>query len=429
MALRQFNIGLRLALAFLVSFRCYAVPDLLDTPQLKLQPVLSPASLTGPPAALAYSTKQNIAKQMILIFDAGSSGTRAYLYGWHLEKGKVLPKVFFAGPPEKPWVLKAPGGLATLVDRLNEVPTYLKPLLVFVKDKLGTQAKIPTYFYATGGVRKLHDSQEKILLKTVADTLRKETFLDVKEVLELSGQEEGTFTWVAVNALAGKFDHSPPAETIGIVELGGASLQIAFVPEKAPEKDRVTLTLGAQTYTLYSHSYDGVGREEAFHRLASAQHLNRCFLGERGAGPGSQLCIQELMDRLALRNVKCHSQCALQDVYQAPLRGEFVGIENFSHVGNEHGEPHPDLKFLEQLGNKVCALSLSDYRKLYPKAPNPHKACFDISFLRSILEGDGRDRGLGFNSAIKYRAVAHIKNQEPSWTYGATLLKILASPH
>ncbi len=373
-------------------------------------------------------------EQRVIIFDAGSSGTRVYIYDWDFKgcstpptcelNADTLPRIALAGPTNKPWVLKTPGGLDTLAETPEKVEAYLEPLLQFIRDKAGTKKQIPTYFYATGGVRKLSDEQERVLLSAVKRALQAQSHLDTQEVRELTGQDEGTYSWIAVNALAKRFGKQQ--KTLGVIELGGASLQVAFVPEHASKQDTVEVQVGQHRYQLYSYSYDGLGREDALAQL-KREHHNHCFASEDKASSGAAACIAEITHRIELGSPDCFEQCGMRNRFQPSLYGDFVALENFYHVGNEHGHSELTLQELINLGDRVCSLSLREYRKIYPETPKFKNACFDLSFLRAILVGSSKGGGLGFDTKGSYRAVKDIDSMEPSWTYGVVLSKILAN--
>ena len=86
----------------------------------------------------------------------------------------------------------------------------------------------------------------------------------------LSGEDEGAFSWACANylkhtlqpALAAVHEAGPLAlgaiETVGALDLGGASTQITFVPAAGTQwdpQDKSTLRLYGQDLELYTHSY------------------------------------------------------------------------------------------------------------------------------------------------------------------------------
>ncbi|KAL5601347.1 uncharacterized protein BROUX77_005596 [Berkeleyomyces rouxiae] len=181
-----------------------------------------------------------------VIFDAGSSGTRVYVYKWkdaHKalkeagEKGShALPKIkieeskkvhpgvsSFAETPAR----IGPDHLKALVDvALSEIP----------KDKI---SETPVYLMATAGMRLLPDVQQKTLLDEMCSYFQKHTKFPIKDCSTqfqvIPGETEGLYGWIAANYLLGGFDKHKDASTnshgtYGFLDMGGASAQIAFAP-------------------------------------------------------------------------------------------------------------------------------------------------------------------------------------------------------
>lgn len=62
---------------------------------------------------------------------------------------------------------------------------------------------------------------------------------------------------------------NPGRQTVGALDLGGASTQITFVTRKKVEdsRDHMMLRLYGQEYSLYTHSYLCYGAVEVLRRL------------------------------------------------------------------------------------------------------------------------------------------------------------------
>ncbi|CAG5120552.1 unnamed protein product, partial [Candidula unifasciata] len=77
-----------------------------------------------------------------------------------------------------------------------------------------------------------------------------------KNVGILSGEEEGVFSWIALNYLLGNFAKDrPDNETVGLLEMGGGSTQIAFIPNTPIYDGEFQITIDGRSYELYAHSY------------------------------------------------------------------------------------------------------------------------------------------------------------------------------
>ncbi|KAI4885052.1 hypothetical protein NFI96_015973, partial [Prochilodus magdalenae] len=211
-----------------------------------------------------------------IVMDAGSSHTSLYIYKWpadkqngtglvtqHSEcrvKGKGISS--YAGQPGA-----AGRSLETcLKQAVQDIPRARHHLT-------------PVYLGATAGMRLLNISSpemSKQVLQDVENTIKSFPF-SFRGATILSGQQEGVYGWVTVNYLLENFikygfvGHwmNPGRQTVGALDLGGASTQITFVtPDKVEdEKNRMTLRLYGQDYSLYTHSYLCYGKEEFLRRL------------------------------------------------------------------------------------------------------------------------------------------------------------------
>ncbi|XP_026190395.1 uncharacterized protein LOC34623475 [Cyclospora cayetanensis] len=84
----------------------------------------------------------------------------------------------------------------------------------------------------------------------------------------ISGEEEGVYGWVAVNAER-KTLGAPPEETLGALDMGGSSSQITFCPFfTSILEDFYALHLGNTSIRLYSHSFLGYGWADALTRVS-----------------------------------------------------------------------------------------------------------------------------------------------------------------
>ncbi len=170
-----------------------------------------------------------------IIIDAGSTGSRAYLYSW---PRRVIEGTQ-PGPPttlvvSQP-VMSTKGG-ALSEAKPEAIGELLTPLLAeckaFLVGKNIDISKIPVYLGATAGMRLLPaDTRESIMIATRKYFAHSGFYF--KDIFSkiLSGEEEGLFGWIAANYLLGHFKpESSLLETFGALDLGGASTQITVDP-------------------------------------------------------------------------------------------------------------------------------------------------------------------------------------------------------
>lgn len=95
---------------------------------------------------------------------------------------------------------------------------------------------------------------------------------------------------------------APPA-VVGIVEMGGVSLQVTFEAERDVPR-LFTVPLGAEAggaCTLFTHSFAGWGREAALDRIVRGRQsacFNEGYTSPRGARSLQALCLHDPAFRL-----------------------------------------------------------------------------------------------------------------------------------
>lgn len=256
----------------------------------------------------------------IVVVDAGSKGSRAYVYnyldtGYMVEHGllhnvtndeassqvatrkttesksgphlvrrlseeSALP-VLSTG---RKWHKKIRPGLSSFedqaaehdVDELTQImgPKYLHKLLKRVNKVVPEelQSTTPIYVHATAGMRLLDEPEQKRILGATCNYIQTHSKLYLPDcdthVRVIDGDEEGLYGWIALNYLAGTLHNG--AETHGLLEMGGASTQVVFEPTKKErsEYNQKLLTLRLATkgsiepdmeYQLFSTSFLGYG--------------------------------------------------------------------------------------------------------------------------------------------------------------------------
>ncbi|GJN07983.1 hypothetical protein PR202_ga25865 [Eleusine coracana subsp. coracana] len=153
-----------------------------------------------------------------VIFDAGSSGSRVHVYCFNGNLDLVpIGKEIELFKQKKP-------GLSAYAKDPQEAAESLVSLLEEAEKVVPAELREQTPVRV--GVRNLlHD---KSSFKSQPDW-----------VTVLDGSQEGAFQWVTINYLLGKLG-KPYANTVGVVDLGGGSVQMAYAisdkdAEKAPQ--------------------------------------------------------------------------------------------------------------------------------------------------------------------------------------------------
>ncbi|KAF3932266.1 Guanosine-diphosphatase [Dactylella cylindrospora] len=183
------------------------------------------------------------------VLDAGSSGTRIYIYRWldhTVQREKATPEELDSLPlisTKKKWTKKIRPGISTFHDKISRVgPDHLEELFEHARTIIPPEQipETPLFLLATAGVRLLPDWDRRNLLTEVCNYAIQNTNFLLPDcglhVQAITGETEGLYGWIAANYLIGAFDanqkhnHGKGHHTYGFLDMGGASAQIAFVP-------------------------------------------------------------------------------------------------------------------------------------------------------------------------------------------------------
>ena len=261
------------------------------------------------------TTTTTTTTQYGLQFDAGSSGTRVYIYQWPQRSSAVpstLPAPF---QHDTSWPrpvqvnggsLKISPGLSAYVDDGASAGDSLAPLFAFANATLAAagcdascRAQTPAFLGATAGMRVLSVAAGEAIMDSVRAAFSSSGFRcddPSDSVRIISGEEEGAFGWLAANWLAGTLTDnnddgddgsggsSSSSSSIGALDLGGASTQISFTPRAGEPvlASYFPVSLNGLSVGLYTHSYLYFGRDQALLRqqealAAAGMASNPCF--------------------------------------------------------------------------------------------------------------------------------------------------------
>lgn len=233
-----------------------------------------------------------------VIIDAGSSGSRVYVYQWKdpAREQKIadederhhLPKV----KTKDIWTKKIRPGISTFGGHAEDIgEQHLKELLDHALDIVPADKVVDTPFFlmATAGMRLLPGHQQRDILDKVCLYVREHTHFSLPDchhqIQVIPGETEGLYGWIATNYLLQGFDHPEKHDhgkahhTYGFLDMGGASAQIAFAPnstetEKHGDDLKLlrlrTLNGKAEEYRVFTTTWLGFGVNQARERYISA---------------------------------------------------------------------------------------------------------------------------------------------------------------
>ncbi|CAL8331802.1 unnamed protein product [Lota lota] len=441
-----------------------------------------------------------------VVVDCGSSGSRVFVYYWPPHNGNphtLLDIRQMKDRERKPVVKKIKPGISTLAQTPEKANIYLQPLLNFAAAHVprAKHKETPLYILCTAGMRLLPDSQQTAILDDlVTDVPMEFDFLFSHSHAEvISGKQEGVYAWIGINFVLGRFDHAEEEDatvevttgsqhqqpisrrrTVGIMDMGGASLQIAYeVPSavtfSSPQEEEAGKSLLAEfnlgcdvdktqhVYRVYVTTFLGFGGNMARQRyedlvMNSTLASNRLLRSQTGLSqdnPSLDPCLPlGLSDTVArdghtlhLRGQGDWSRCqnavhpflglhngtmSPRGVYQAPIdfsNSEFYGFSEFYYCMEDVlriGGLYDSLKYsraaTDYCGTKWSTLKQRLDSKLFSQQADVNRLkyqCFKSAWMYEVLHS-------GFRFPKDYpslKTAQLVYDKEVQWTLGAILFK------
>lgn len=195
----------------------------------------------------------------LAVIDAGSSGTRLTLFGD--DPSSLVPVEImqarqrtagissFAPDPDQ----AGPLAITPLIDQLQ---TYLAQSGI-------APANVPIALLATAGMRNVRrdnpTTAQAILTSTAAAIERAGHPIAANMILP--GVQEATLAWLDANAIAGTLQNA--RRTFGIIEIGGASAQVAFRSNQTEGRGIYQVRVEGASIPVVAASYLGLGGNDA----------------------------------------------------------------------------------------------------------------------------------------------------------------------
>ncbi|NWV42631.1 ENTP4 diphosphohydrolase, partial [Grantiella picta] len=384
-----------------------------------------------------------------IVVDCGSSGSRIFVYCWPRHNGNphdLLDIQQMRDSSRKPVVMKIKPGISEFASSPDKVSDYISPLLSFAAQHVprSKHKETPLYILCTAGMRILPESQQKAILEDLLtdipvhfDFLFSDSHAEV-----ISGKQEGVYAWIGINFVLGRFEHTDDEDeamvevhipgneprdpifrkrTVGILDMGGVSTQIAYeVPKSvsfaSPQQEEVAKNLLAEfnlgcdahqtehVYRVYVATFLGFGGNAARQRyqeslFSSILLRNRAQGTQTGLSRDSPLldpCLPlEAQDELQQDGLTLHlrgsgdfqqcrellqpllnktneTQTSLNGVFQPPLHfpsSEFYGFSEFYYCTEDvlrMGGDYSAAKFLKA-AKDYCATKWSVLRERFDR--------------------------------------------------------------
>ena len=286
------------------------------------------------------------------IIDAGSGGSRLYLY----QVDNSVPTAPTLTQLVLPGVNKVTPGIST---DLKNCDAYIAPLFTLLNNYLGTQnipqTSVTVSLQATAGMRVISPLDQTKCYGAVQSELNKQlSNVVVGPIKTIQGRYEGAFQWMTINYLKGNL--SSGQKTVGVLEVGGGSYQMAFEsPGKLQTLDFISIPFGGKSYSLFSRSYTGLGgnfsREDATDDPNAFQVGFQLASGAVGTG-------DYYKGKLSARKIIRAKPVSIPPQAKMPPLSSFIGVGLYEQVV-------VDLN----LGTSISSTSIDQAASVFAKQP------------------------------------------------------------
>jgi Golgi apyrase len=433
-----------------------------------------------------------------IVIDSGSSGSRIQVFLWRnpQDVGKSDDNTVLNSPPaithKAEWSKKISPGVSTYEDKVGQIwSSHYHDLIEFAEGIVphDKHSNTPIFVLATAGMRMVAPKKQKKMLKEICSAIQKKTDFYLPEcdqfVQIIDGETEGIYGWLALNYLMGQFENYDEKlkKSIGFMDMGGASTQIAFVPSQDQiEKHRddlSTVTLRNingknQEWNVFVETWLGFGANQARSRyldqlvslslvnsntvdindpcLPKGAELDYQYSGRmyniKGIG-NYQVCMKTIYP-LLLKNIPCKDDpCLFNGIHGPKLdfdNDKFVGISEYWYTANDVFGSGGEYNY-HSFNEKVRDFCESDWSNILEKSKNGQysnldpdrflkSACFKASWVMNVLhEGfdlprlgidisedeTGKAENLD-NVHVPFQSANSVNGGELSWTLGKMLL-------
>ncbi|MDR3478747.1 MAG: hypothetical protein P4M14_12050 [Gammaproteobacteria bacterium] len=350
-----------------------------------------------------------------IIIDAGSSGSRLHLF--QSEQRNQLPEILdIFSESIKP-------GLSSFASNPDGARDSIKKLLddaLVQLDKNHIDPRtVKVNIMATAGMRLLSPERQLAIYASITQFIQKNYAFALGQIETIPGKMEGLYGWLDVNYLSHTFQNN--TATIGSIDLGGASTQIAFATQDQTKKeDEVTIKVNQQQYTVFSKSFLSLGQDQALAAISQDAGAASCF--PSGYPLPNNVSGQFELNTCRLTYIHLIQSKHVPDEILPTANQHFIAYSgayydlNFLGVDNT-----PDGVLIENRIQAVCSASWEQLQKDYPSVAAKYlaPACANDTYVLSLLfwayslHGD------------QLSVTNQINQQDIDWTLGAELYKLV----
>jgi apyrase len=367
-------------------------------------------------AAIIFLSSVNAvnAAHYSIVVDAGSSGSRLHLFQYEIQNNypMVTEKFYEETKP----------GISSFADSPDKAPLSLKKMFDDAQAKLKEwnidPKQVPISVLGTAGMRLVSEDKQKAIYSSIRTYLQNNNNFFVNHIETISGKLEGVYDWLDVNYQENTFLSGEP--TLGTIDMGGASTQIAFATmDTSKPEDETSINLNNKHYTVFSKSFLGLGMDQARYSMNKNDLAGACY----PAGYSSTIpsfsgkynfvncaaAYQKIISQYDIANkILPFDQMQFALFSGAYYTYHFFGVEN-----NSQGA-------LEARINTICSLSWDELQSAHAGDKYLSTYCANGIFLDQLFYNTYHLQG----SQMWVTNKSH-QGKEIDWTLGAMLLQFL----
>jgi len=319
---------------------------------------------------------------------------------------------------------------------------------------------IGMWLMSTAGLRTESNEEVNEILVAIGEWFETDATFDWQYGRLLSGEEEAAYAWIGNNYVLGLLGEG---DKVGIVEMGGQSLQIAFAPSNDIIMDNsYDLDLFGTRYRIYANSWNGFGLQATWDNtkemLATAE--GRPFLNWTGSNY-SHPCLPEgwsddlsddvdwpfegnydseqcnlLVDyyfnHWSVSDVCDYDVCSLAGAYVSDMeKVDFYGLKGIYYTFDALNRLNDSLGFspsfssLSQAIEAECELNVTDLAEQMEGYYSKYDSwgCYKSKLIYEILM---MLPGFGDSATVTYGSAENADGMEGTWLVGA-LIEIMHS--
>jgi len=358
-----------------------------------------------------------------IFMDLGSSGSRMYVVRYDSSQKLTQSVPIFS----EILIQKLKPGVSSFANNIEDSSINIRVMLNNAVDVLNKASapleKVKVFLLATGGMRELSLEKEMSIYHFLNTFISTHYPFQIASIKTITGQMEGLYAWLEVNYLLKNFD-SPSLQkgntnqiTEGIIDIGGASTQIAFETDKKTlSNDLINIKINKRNYHILSKSYLGLGIRSALQQMNEHPQANYCYPIEYNLKKGQKTEFDANNCHKAYTSIiKNHKSISK---HTQTFKNKFTAmglyqIFNFFDVAH-----NPEQMLLHLRVNQVCSKNWTELKNAFPSEIYLTDYCANGIYFQKLLYNFYNLTGDQLN------IVEEINKKQLGWLRGAIIYNL-----